>query len=66
MSVDSLTAAFAYSSEALAMIPAEPPSRTWVWAAATHVHGGPSGRANEVTALRVARQALGTSPSGWT
>jgi DNA-binding CsgD family transcriptional regulator/tetratricopeptide (TPR) repeat protein len=35
--VDSLTAAYRYSSEALAMIPAEPPSRTWVWAAATHV-----------------------------
>ncbi|MFR0354807.1 helix-turn-helix transcriptional regulator [Streptomyces sediminimaris] len=57
MSVDSLTAAYAYSSEALAMIPAEPPSRTWVWAAATHVlaarHIGENG-----TALRVARQAL--------
>ncbi|MFE0513353.1 LuxR C-terminal-related transcriptional regulator, partial [Streptomyces sp. NPDC058964] len=57
MSVDSLKAAFAYSSEALAMIPAEPPSRTWVWAAATHVmaarHIGENG-----TALRIARQAL--------
>ncbi|MEV2213983.1 AAA family ATPase [Streptomyces sp. NPDC050997] len=55
--VDSLTAAFAYSSEALAMIPAEPPSRTWVWAAATHVLA-----ARQVgeydTALRIARQAL--------
>ncbi|WP_408996043.1 helix-turn-helix transcriptional regulator [Streptomyces europaeiscabiei] len=37
MRVDSLKAAFRYSSEALEMIPAEPPSRTWVWAAATHV-----------------------------
>ncbi|WRY95525.1 AAA family ATPase [Streptomyces sp. NBC_00481] len=37
MRVDRLQAAFRYSSEALAMIPAEPPSRTWVWAAATHV-----------------------------
>lgn len=60
MSVDNLTAAFAYSSEALAMIPADPPSRTWVWAAATHVmaarHVGENG-----VALRVARQALGTA-----
>ena len=57
MSVDNLTAAFAYSSEALAMIPAQPPTRTWVWAAATHViaarHIGENG-----TAVRVARQAL--------
>ncbi|MDC0769798.1 helix-turn-helix transcriptional regulator [Streptomyces sp. HD] len=57
MSVDSLTAAYAYSSEALALIPADPPSRTWVWAAATHVlaarHVGENG-----TALRVAREAL--------
>lgn len=57
MSVDSLTAAFGYSSEALDLIPAEPPTRTWVWAAATHViaarHIGENG-----TALRVARQAL--------
>ncbi|WP_328483821.1 AAA family ATPase [Streptomyces sp. NBC_00377] len=57
MGVDSLTAAFAYSSEALAMIPAEPPSPTWVWAAATHVLaarqvGDPD------SALRVARRAL--------
>ncbi|WSQ14432.1 AAA family ATPase [Streptomyces sp. NBC_01231] len=57
ISVDSLTAAFRYSSEALAMIPAEPPSRTWVWAAATHALA-----ARQVgeydTALRVAREAL--------
>ena len=57
MSVDSLTAAFAYSSEALAMIPAEPPTRTWVWAAATHVmaarHIG-----DDETAVRVAHEAL--------
>ncbi|MBD9703714.1 AAA family ATPase [Streptomyces sp. ID01-12c] len=37
MRVDHLEAAFRYSSEALVMIPVEPPSRTWVWAAATHV-----------------------------
>ncbi|MGW6737888.1 helix-turn-helix transcriptional regulator [Streptomyces sp. NPDC055013] len=60
LGVDSLTAAFAYSSEALALIPAEPPSRTWVWAAATHVlaarHVG-----EKETALRVAREALRTA-----
>ncbi|MFL6000537.1 MAG: AAA family ATPase [Streptomyces sp.] len=60
MSVDNLTAAFAYSSEALAMIPADPPSRTWVWAAATHVMAARHVGENEV-ALRVARQALGTA-----
>lgn len=57
MNVDSLTAAFSYSSEALAMIPADPPSSTWVWAAATHVlaarHTG-----DNATALSVARRAL--------
>ncbi|WSY18073.1 AAA family ATPase (plasmid) [Embleya sp. NBC_00896] len=37
MNVDSLQAAFEYSSQALALIPEDPPSRTWVWAAATHV-----------------------------
>ncbi|MEV0738832.1 AAA family ATPase [Streptomyces sp. NPDC050549] len=57
MGVDSLTAAFAYSSEALAMIPAEPPSRTWVWAAATHVLTARQVGEDEI-ALRVARQAL--------
>ncbi|MDQ1042862.1 helix-turn-helix transcriptional regulator [Streptomyces sp. V4I2] len=57
ITVDSLTAAFAYSSEALALIPADPPSRTWVWAAATHVLAARQVGAHE-TALRVARQAL--------
>ncbi|MEU9173559.1 AAA family ATPase [Streptomyces sp. NPDC048420] len=57
MTVDNLTAAFAYSSEALDMIPADPPSRTWVWAAATHVLAARHVGENE-TALRVARQAL--------
>jgi DNA-binding CsgD family transcriptional regulator/tetratricopeptide (TPR) repeat protein len=60
LGVDSLRAAFRYSSEALAMIPADPPSPTWVWAAATHVlaarHVGES-----ATALRVARRALGVA-----
>ncbi|MFE0477088.1 AAA family ATPase [Streptomyces sp. NPDC058947] len=57
LSVDSLTAAFAYSSEALAMIPEEPPSRTWVWAAATHAMAARHIGEND-TALRVARRAL--------
>lgn len=60
LSVDSLTAAFAYSSEALGMIPEEPPSRTWVWAAATHVLAARHVGENE-TALRVARRALGVA-----
>ncbi|WP_405945862.1 AAA family ATPase [Streptomyces prunicolor] len=60
MGVDSLTAAFEYSSEALAMIPAEPPSRTWVWAAATHVLTARQ-IGDDETALRVARQALRTA-----
>ncbi|MFD7813907.1 ATP-binding protein [Streptomyces sp. NPDC059785] len=58
--VDRLKAAFTYSSEALAMIPAEPPSRTWVWAAATHVlaarHMG-----YDDEARRLAQQALRTA-----
>ncbi|MEV1081872.1 AAA family ATPase [Streptomyces sp. NPDC050211] len=58
ISVDNLTAAFAYSSEALALIPAEPASRTWVWAAATHVMAARQVGETEI-ALRVARQALG-------
>lgn len=55
--VDSLTAAFTYSSEALAMISAEPESRTWVWAAATHVMAARYVGEDE-TARRVAHQAL--------
>ncbi|MGN9762595.1 helix-turn-helix transcriptional regulator [Streptomyces sp. SD31] len=58
--VDSLTAAFAYSSEALALIPAEPPSRTWTWAAATHVMAARQVGENE-TALRLGREALRTA-----
>ncbi|MER5432524.1 AAA family ATPase [Streptomyces sp. NPDC002588] len=57
MNVDSLRAAFAYSSEALELIPADPPSPTWVWAAATHVlaarHVG-----DDATASLFARRAL--------
>ncbi len=60
MGVDSLTAAFAYSSEALAMIPADPPSRTWVWAAATHVLAARQVGEDEI-ALRIARQAIGVA-----
>ncbi|MFF7446372.1 MULTISPECIES: AAA family ATPase [unclassified Streptomyces] len=55
--VDNLTAAFQYSSEALALIPADPPSRTWVWAAATHVSAARHVGENEI-ALRIAREAL--------
>ncbi|MYT69593.1 MULTISPECIES: helix-turn-helix transcriptional regulator [unclassified Streptomyces] len=55
--IDHLEAAFTYSSEALALIPAEPPSRTWVWAAATHVLAARNvGRDKD--AEQVARQAL--------
>lgn len=57
LGVDSLRAAFTHSSEALALVPAEPPSRTWVWAAATHVMAARQVGENE-TALRVAREAL--------
>ncbi|MEU6666700.1 AAA family ATPase [Streptomyces sp. NPDC046727] len=57
MNVDSLPAAFRYSSEALAMIPAEPPSRTWVWAAAMHVAAARQIGEDE-TAVCVGRQAL--------
>ncbi|NEC26915.1 helix-turn-helix transcriptional regulator, partial [Streptomyces sp. SID8111] len=55
--VDSLSAAYAHSSEALAMIPPEPASPTWVWAAATHVMTARQVGENEV-ALSVARRAL--------
>ncbi|WP_128429611.1 helix-turn-helix transcriptional regulator [Streptomyces cyaneus] len=60
LTVDSLTAAFAYSSEALALIPAEPASRTWTWAAATHVMAARQVGEND-TALRVGREALRTA-----
>lgn len=57
LSVDRLQAAFRYSSEALALIPAEPPSRTWVWAAATHAMAARHLGADE-TALNIAHRAL--------
>ncbi|MYW63706.1 AAA family ATPase [Streptomyces sp. SID8379] len=57
MRIDNLQAAFRYSSEALALIPAEPPSPTWVWAAATHVMAARYVGRDE-DAERVARQAL--------
>nr|WP_222109554.1 helix-turn-helix transcriptional regulator [Streptomyces cupreus] len=57
MTVDNLSAAYAHSSEALALIPAEPPSPTWVWAAATHVLAARHVGATD-TALRVAHEAL--------
>ncbi|MGW2340938.1 helix-turn-helix transcriptional regulator [Streptomyces sp. NPDC001661] len=55
--IDHMEAAFTYSSEALALIPAEPPSGTWVWAAATHVLAARYVGRND-DAERVARQAL--------
>ncbi|MER6136582.1 AAA family ATPase [Streptomyces sp. NPDC001815] len=57
MRIDSLAAAFTYSSEALAMIPADPPSRTWVWAASTHVMAARYVGDDE-TARSVANRAL--------
>ncbi|GAA2323364.1 AAA family ATPase [Streptomyces kunmingensis] len=60
MRIDDLEAAFTYSSEALALIPAEPPSPTWVWAAATHVMAARYVGRDE-DAERVARQALGVA-----
>lgn len=60
MRIDNLEAAFTYSSEALALIPAEPPSPTWVWAAATHVMAARYVGRDE-DAERVARQALGVA-----
>ncbi|MFF9814816.1 AAA family ATPase [Streptomyces sp. NPDC014006] len=57
LTADNLTAAFAYSSEALALIPEEPPTRTWVWAAATHVMAAREVGASQA-ALHVARRAL--------
>ncbi|MFJ5774135.1 helix-turn-helix transcriptional regulator [Streptomyces sp. NPDC093094] len=57
LGVDRLAAAYTYSSEALALIPADPPSPTWVWAAATHVLAARQVGEAE-TALRVAHQAL--------
>ncbi|MEU9289551.1 AAA family ATPase [Streptomyces sp. NPDC048275] len=60
MRVDNLEAAYTYSSEALAMIPAEPPSHTWVWAAATHVMAARF-MGHDEDAQRVARRALRTA-----
>ncbi|MFJ9040225.1 AAA family ATPase [Streptomyces sp. NPDC102406] len=57
MRIDHLEAAYAYSSEALALIPAQPPSATWVWAASTHVMAARYVGRN-ADAERVARQAL--------
>ncbi|MGY0018861.1 helix-turn-helix transcriptional regulator [Streptomyces sp. YJ-C3] len=58
MRIDNLEAAFTYSSEALALIPAQPPSRTWVWAAATYVMAARYVGRDE-DAERVAGQAIG-------
>ncbi|MFJ4686884.1 AAA family ATPase [Streptomyces sp. NPDC088789] len=55
--IDSLRAAMAYSSEALELIPADPPSPTWLWAAATHVLVART-MGDTRTAMAVARRAL--------
>lgn len=57
ITVDNLSAAYAHSSEALALIPAEPATPTWVWAAATHVLAARQVGETE-KALQVAREAL--------
>ncbi len=57
MSIDSIPAAFTHSSEALAMIAPEPPTPTWVWAAATHVMAA-GYMGDQDTARRVAIEAL--------
>ncbi|MEU6001021.1 AAA family ATPase [Streptomyces sp. NPDC047197] len=62
LTVDNLPAALAHSREALALIPAEPPSATWVWAAATYVMASVmasirQGAAGE-DAQRIGHQAL--------
>ncbi|WP_436771559.1 helix-turn-helix transcriptional regulator [Yinghuangia sp. YIM S09857] len=51
MSVDNLQAAYEFSSQALALIPADPPSLTWLWAAATHIQA-----AYYVSELEIARE----------
>ncbi|MEU9338285.1 AAA family ATPase [Streptomyces sp. NPDC048290] len=55
--VDSLKAAFAHSSEALELIPADPPTPTWVWAAATHALAARM-VGDSRTAVEFARRAL--------
>ncbi|MFE2045662.1 AAA family ATPase [Streptomyces sp. NPDC059477] len=57
MRVDHMASAFAYSSEALELIPADPPSPTWVWAAATHVSAARM-VGDSRTALEIGRRAL--------
>ncbi|MYU23687.1 helix-turn-helix transcriptional regulator [Streptomyces sp. SID8352] len=57
LNVDNLSAAHAHSSEALSLIPADPPSPTWVWAAATHVAAARQVGETGV-ALEVARRAV--------
>ncbi|WAZ19356.1 AAA family ATPase [Streptomyces cinnabarinus] len=57
ITVDNLSAAYAHSNEALALIPAEPPTPTWVWAAATHVLAARQ-VGEKGTALKMARRAL--------
>lgn len=58
LNVDNLSAALAHSREALALIPAEPPSATWVWAAATYVTAAARQGEEDEDAQRVGHQAL--------
>ncbi|MGW6063041.1 helix-turn-helix transcriptional regulator [Streptomyces sp. NPDC055189] len=60
LNVDNLPAALAHSREALALIPADPPSATWVWAAATYVMiAARMGVEDDAdNAMRVGKQAL--------
>ncbi|MFE6158127.1 AAA family ATPase [Streptomyces sp. NPDC056486] len=58
LNVDNLPAAIAHSSEALSLIPAEPPSATWVWAAATYMMVAARQSDEDENARRVGRQAL--------
>ncbi|MDI2129897.1 ATP-binding protein [Yinghuangia seranimata] len=57
MSVDNLEAALEFSSQALALIPADPPTLTWVWAASTHTLAAFYARKDR-TALELGLQAI--------
>ncbi|MCF2526577.1 helix-turn-helix transcriptional regulator [Yinghuangia soli] len=47
-SVDMLESAYDFSSQALDLIPTEPPTTTWLWAAATHVQAAFYVKQNDV------------------
>ncbi|MFG3103917.1 AAA family ATPase [Streptomyces sp. NPDC048182] len=58
LGVDDLRAALTHSREALSLIPEEPPSATWVWAAATYVMATARQADLVPGALRIGRRAL--------